>query len=391
MKSERKIGDNEIGETNFMRKYCKSAIYSNLKDKNSFCPRQGFWQFLRPSGKQSGLVILGLSLLLTMPISSQAEPTLLTPQNQAQPAADENAPEANAIQENTTENPKLFRRIGFDSLNEDQKRGLASEHYHLGAYYLNHFSFKLATAELDQAVIYRPNLNIAHRDLCLASLGQGNFSRAFAEFLMVVGVGEATPYNQASRLKLDKIAGNLHYNKGLEEAKANNYKNARSELLWSIYYEPLSAKTHGSLAFLEASYGNYKAAEKEYAITFALNPNDPYSKADFANMLARKGDFKRALENLREAVNLSPKQAALHVDLAWLLEYQGDISQASQQYQEAVNISPTHPWLWTHLGTLLEKQGKRTDAANAYRKALELNPNMSEAKEHLAKLLASSI
>lgn len=269
----------------------------------------------------------------------------------------------------------------------DVKLNTALQHYYLAQHYLSRFDFRLAEVELQQAVIFTPDLKVAHRDLCLVSLVQFNPLRALAEFLMVVGLYEALPSTPFEKAELDAKAAKLHYAKALTYAQASRWNAAIAELKRSQRYAPDNLAIERSLAFAYASNGQLDLAEKQYELSFANNdPEDAYYHADFAYLLCKEGKRDSAIEQINKAVELKPNVAALHVDLAWFYENKGDFTRASKEIEGAVRLSPHHAGLWVHLSKLLEKTGQCQEAKAAYEKALSIDPKLAQAKDQFWKL-----
>ncbi len=268
----------------------------------------------------------------------------------------------------------------------EQKKLVAAEHYYLASYYIRHWKFKQAQIELEEAIRFYPDFKAAHRNLCLVCLMTTNPLRSFAEFTVVLGLGEPIPYTAQECRDLDKKAAKMHYELGLTNATARKWKDAVAEFKWALVYSPDDAKYSRSLAFAYANLGDFAEAEKEYTTAFASDPKDGFSHADFAFLLSENGQPKRAIQQMNKAVQLQPEAAALHVDLGWLAESAGDLVKAEEEFAKAVEMCPTYPQLWMHLGRLQEAQGKNDKAFAAYQKALKLNPNEQEAKMKLHKL-----
>lgn len=264
----------------------------------------------------------------------------------------------------------------------------AVKHYYLAHFYQDKWDLNLAATEYEQAISFEPDLKIAHRDLCWVSLLSGNIPRAVAEFMMVVGLGEPTGYTPEEKLDLNHKALALHYKKGLEYARAADWKNAQNEMNWALSYDRDDWAVHRSLAFIFASEGDYKKAAEEYEDALALTPADPSAtRADLAYVLFDAGEKQAAQEQLAEAVRTSPNAAAFHVDLGFVAETRGDYATATAELRKALELKPKHAGLWTRLGHLLEKEGKPTEAEAAYNMAINLDATaIDDLKDDLERL-----
>jgi tetratricopeptide (TPR) repeat protein len=266
------------------------------------------------------------------------------------------------------------------------KLNTSLQHYYLAQHYFRRLDFNLADIELQQALAYKPDLQVAHRDLCLLAIAQLRPLRALAEFLMVVGLYEAVPPGPFEKAELDARAAKLHYAKALSYGEQNRWGASIAELKRARAYSPDNLAIERSLAFAYASNGQFDLAEQQYENSFAENnPDDAYYHADFAFLLSKAGKKDNAIEQLRKAIELKPNVAALHVDLAWLSENQGDLLTARTELKEAIRLSPNHASLWAHLSRLLDKTGKSQEAKEAYKKALSLDPQLAQTKEALAR------
>lgn len=262
----------------------------------------------------------------------------------------------------------------------------AADHYDLARHYIHKFDWEMSEVELEAAIMCVPNLKAAHRDYCVVSLMRGQPMRSLAEFMMVVGLGDAIPLNAEEKKELKDKAAKMHYQKGLAYGVARKWKSATPEFQWALFYAPNSAAVTHSLAFSYAAEGDFEKAEKLYVQASNLDPNNSYTHADFAILLSDHGDKHKAMEELAKAVRLSPDVAALHVDMAWLAESSGDLNTAESEFNRAVQLSPKHAGLWSHLGRVEERLGKAGDAKNAYSEALAVDPQDDEAKARLAAL-----
>lgn len=262
----------------------------------------------------------------------------------------------------------------------------AVDHYEAARAYLHNLEFDLADVELRASIMCMPHIRASHRDYALVSLLRGHPGRALAEFMIVVGLGDAIPYSDEQKEAIKNDGLKLHYRQGLALAAQSKWADSIVEFEWAKFYRPNAAKVTRSIAFAYASEGKFDLAEKQYAESFAIDPSDAYGHADFAFLLAAKGSAERAVEQLNEAVKLQPKVAALHVDLGWMAESKGDLAKAESEFQEAIKLAPRQATLWTHLGKLQARQGKSDLAIQAYKEALAIDPQQLDASEGLQRL-----
>lgn len=260
------------------------------------------------------------------------------------------------------------------------------EHYDLARYYWSRWNLKMADLEYQAAIMYYPELKVAHRDYCLLSLVSVHPMRSLAELMMVVGLGEPIPLNDDERATFTKNAAKLHNQQGIAYGRKNRWDRAIAEFKWALTYAPDNAAIERSLAFSYANKGDFEMAERSYMRSFREDPADGYAHADFAFLLADNGGSEKAMKQLSEAVKLEPQDPALHVDMGWMAESKGDLTTAQNEFQQAVKLSPKHAGLWAHLGKVFEQQGKAKEATNAYTEALALDPGQDEAKQRLDSL-----
>jgi len=262
----------------------------------------------------------------------------------------------------------------------------AVQHFDASKYYSKINNLELAELELRSAIMYMPNLKIAHRDYCLVAFMRGKPMRAFAEFLMVLGLCEPIPLSEQQQRELRIEAAQAHYKRGVEQAQKSDWNEAISELLWSRTYLPNDVAIHRSLAFAYASKGDFKRAEEYYQSTFSIDPSDAFAHADFAYLLDKNGKKDEAMAEMSKAVKVDPDSTALHVDLGWLAQSKGDLAKAETEFRAALKNSPQYSSLWYQLGQLLEKKGDKAEARIAYVTALKKEPSNSDAKTALASL-----
>lgn len=263
---------------------------------------------------------------------------------------------------------------------------IAQQHFELASKYMAKWQWSLAQLELEETIAHWSNLKIAHRDLSLVCLFQGNLIRAIGECCVVIGLAQPVPYTQEERKKLNHEAYARHYNEGIKLGREGKWQDSANEFAISLKYDPGNPKILHSLAFAYASAGDYKKAEQCFEETFSADPNDAYAHADFAALLTEIGQGDKAVSQLTEAVKLAPDVAALHVDLGWLAEARGDLNTAKSEFQKAAELKPKYSNLWVKLAKVLEQQGDLTGASQAYEKALALAPSDLEIKQKVETL-----
>ncbi|MBX9671291.1 MAG: tetratricopeptide repeat protein [Candidatus Obscuribacterales bacterium] len=262
----------------------------------------------------------------------------------------------------------------------------AVQHFHASQSYAKEWDYELAELEIRAAIMYMPEMKIAHRDYCLIAIMRCQPLRALAEFFMVVGLADPIPLTEDQQKELRTQASQAHYKKGLAKATDGKWDDAITELLWARTYLPNDPAIHRSLGFAYASKGDFKMAEQYYRSSIEIDPSNAFARADFAFLLAKKGKRDQAVAEMAEAVKADPDSTALHVDLGWLAEAQGDLATAEEEFRSAVERSPQYTALWMHLGQILEKQNKIDAARDAYSKAFEAERSSKEAQAALARL-----
>ncbi len=262
----------------------------------------------------------------------------------------------------------------------------AVQHFLASQSYAKEWDYELAELEVRAAIMYMPEMKIAHRDYCLIAMIRCKPLRALAEFFMVVGLADPIPLTEDQQKELRTEASQAHYKKGLDKATEGKWDDAITELLWARTYLPNDPAILRSLGFAYGSKGDFKMAEQYYRSSIDIDPGNAFARADFAFLLAKKGKKDQAVAEMTEAVKTDPDSTALHVDLGWLAEAQGDIVTAEKEFRAAVKRSPQYTALWMHLGQILEKQNKLEGARQAYLKAIEAERSNGDAKAALARL-----
>ncbi|MBI1270531.1 tetratricopeptide repeat protein [bacterium] len=347
------------------------------------------------SGTSFSKVIVALALLalattaVNMPSSVRAE----------EPASTQSSTESVtvAVPVEKKESSGSVTPLAFDEYTEEETAASADlsqneaiRHYEAAHFYMSRWNPEMAEVELRSAIMYLPDMKVAHRDYCLVALLRAKPLRALAEFMMVVGLGDPIPLSDEQKKSLREEAAGLHYNKGLEHASANRWREAITELLWAKKYTPLDPAVHRSLAFAYASNKQFDHAQEEYQATLDLDPHDGLAHADYAIFLSEKGKHKNAYDQMKMAVANNPDVAALHVDLGWMAESRGDFGEAAGEFDRAVQLLPEQPSLWTQLGNVRVKAGDREGAKSAFEKALALDKDNEAAAKGLAALEPAS-
>lgn len=163
---------------------------------------------------------------------------------------------------------------------------------------------------------------------------------------------------------------------------------ALSEELRGLSANP-GAQAQQIVAAALAADGEASAAITHLRAAVRGDPKNVQTRFDLAVALERNSQDDAALKTLREGVRLNPGSARLHSALGAAI-LKSDREEAIDEFMTSLRLNPNNARLYAILGAVLSSGMGQIDAAiTAYRNALKLDPGMVQAREGLARALAS--
>jgi Flp pilus assembly protein TadD len=171
-----------------------------------------------------------------------------------------------------------------------------------------------------------PHREVAHNNLGMAYVSQGQWDRAAAEFQTAV------------RLKPDYVMA--HYNLGVAYASQGQLDRAIAEYQTALQLKPASAESHNNLGIAYASQGQLDRAIAEFQTTVRLKPDDAEPHINLGIAFASHGQLDRAIAEYQTAVRMKPDNARAHYNLGNAYASKGSWSEATAEYRTVLRLKP---------------------------------------------------
>lgn len=142
---------------------------------------------------------------------------------------------------------------------------------------------------------------------------------------------------------------------------------ALAEYRAALEHDPLSARTHHSIAYLLAGEKRYREAEAHFRQALRLTPENANTWFNLGFLHEQRHETTQAIEAFREAVRLDPKNDRAWYGIGLCLGVRGDHAEAAQALQRAAELQPMNGLAWYHLGIAyhaLRMADKVADVAN---------------------------
>src|SRR5208282_5877769 len=203
---------------------------------------------------------------------------------------------------------------------------------------------------------------------------------------------QAGIYRNLETLWRDTLAKNpdcwmAHYNLGIALLNQGQTGEAFSQYLEAIRLNPDFALAHNNLGAALARNGQIDEAISQYLEAIRLNPDYADAHNNFGVVLFNQGQTGEAISQYLEAIRLNPDYADAHYNLGVVLLNQGQTNEAISQYQEAIRLNPDYADAHINLGITLLNQGQTDEAISQFQEAIRLKPDYADAHNNLAKAL----
>src|SRR5208282_3660905 len=218
-----------------------------------------------------------------------------------------------------------------------------------------------------------PDCWMAHYNLGIALLNQGQTGEAFSQYL------------EAIRLNPDFALA--HNNLGAALARNGQIDEAISQYLEAIRLNPDYADAHNNFGVVLFNQGQTGEAISQYLEAIRLNPDYADAHYNLGVVLLNQGQTNEAISQYLEAIRLNPDYADAHYNLGIALLNQGQTNEAISQYQEAIRLKPDFADAHNNLGAALARNGQIDEAISQFQEAIRLKPDYADAHNNLAKAL----
>ena len=190
---------------------------------------------------------------------------------------------------------------------------------------------------------------------------------------------------QAIELKHD--SGVAHHNLGLVYLEQGEIEDAIDSFHLATHFSPQLAAAHLDLASALAQLGQLDAADAACAHGLELGPPSAAAWLRLGNIKKARGHFEEAIACYRSAVEFDPAYADAHCQLAFLLFKLGRYPESRASHDAALAVKPDFPEARHNLGLLLLETGYVQEALQCFRHALELRPGTVETQACIAHAL----
>ncbi|MCI0622656.1 MAG: tetratricopeptide repeat protein [Acidobacteria bacterium] len=179
----------------------------------------------------------------------------------------------------------------------------------------------------------------------------------------------------------DPNSSMAYYQRGVSQARAGKFAEARKSLEEAIRLNPKFAEARVSLGHVLLGQGEESAALQQFreALAFdaAVLTRDPSSYINFNLLGLLRVDQKKYPEARRAfegAIRINPKFAQGHVNLALTLVTLKKENDALREFLSALALEPKHPLALYNAGLIYQQQGKWQQAAKYLGQAHQVSP-----------------
>ena len=196
----------------------------------------------------------------------------------------------------------------------------------------------------------------------------------------------AEEFRAATLLAPDR--GDLYFNLALEEYRARNYKQARTDAAQAQSLAD-SADVESLLGDIEEDSGDYLAAVKNYQAAAAMAPQTQKYQLALGLELLRHQNFEPALAVFQRSVQLWPDSVESWLGLGMAQFIRGSYSDAAATLQKAADIQPHSDIAIRYLGITQFEQPDAPDPAaiNRVCRFSEAEPKNSSALTYCGALM----
>lgn len=175
----------------------------------------------------------------------------------------------------------------------------------------------------------------------------------------------------------------VHYNRGLDLSRSENYLGAVKSLKEAIQIDPNREEAHHLLGQIYLLYLAKTAEAIEYLQTaIKLAPENAFAYQILGVAYFRKNEYPEAIEALRQAIKLDPEVTPdypyhPYYDLGMVYLKQNNFDDAIVCFERAIELDPDQIRAYYSLGNAYIRQGTVQKGAELIRQYQDLKPYMN--------------
>jgi tetratricopeptide (TPR) repeat protein len=189
-----------------------------------------------------------------------------------------------------------------------------------------------------------PDSAVAHSELGITYVAQGQLDRAIAEF------------QTALRLKPDYVEA--HNNLAKAYGSQGRLDGAIAESQIVLRLKPRDAVAHNNLGAAYGSQGQLDRAIAEFQIALRLKPDYAEAHHNLGAACLSQGQLDRAIAEFQTALRLKPDDAEVHYGLGAAYLSQGQLDRAIAEFQTALRLKPDDAKVRRRLHDLVSRRTK---------------------------------
>ena len=154
-----------------------------------------------------------------------------------------------------------------------------------------------------------------------------------------------------------------YLNKGIEEYKKGNYKEAIPYYKRVIELNPMNTLSYNNLGIIYGQQQNYQAAVDSFTKAIEIVPNNSKGYVNRGMAYQYQEKYKEAIKDYTEAIKIEPKEDSAYNNRALIYMHQEYYENAIIDFDHAIRINPKEGLFW-YLKGLLHRRAKDDDHQN---------------------------
>lgn len=203
-----------------------------------------------------------------------------------------------------------------------------------------------------------PNSRVAHNNLGMEYLLQGNLQEALAEMDAAIGI-KPDPRSLVNRATI------------LSAMKRDD--EALTQLQAVVAESPEVSDAHYGIANIAWRRGNTEEAIREYNRALAIDPTYVNALNNLGAVYLERGDWNDAILTLKRSIELRPAFVEAYYNLGGAYEKVGRFTEAEDMYRISLKLKPNDPDALAALAVLLYDKKDIDGAATLLQQALTID------------------
>lgn len=185
-------------------------------------------------------------------------------------------------------------------------------------------------------------------------------------------------YNKAIAIRPDYAYA--YNNRGRVYYYKKDYEQALQDYTKAIEFNPDYAYAYNNRGNVYYDKKEDGQAITDYSRAIELKPDYYTAYNNRGNTYYRQKDYQKAINDYTRAIDLKPDVSAYYCNRGNAYYYQGDYGKALPDYDKAIDLTPDYANAYYRRAILYNKTGNYEKARTDYDKAKTLNPNLPELK-----------